>query len=237
MSSPSSSDTTETISDGAMRALARHGSGLSMTDICRESGVSRGTLYRYFANREEVLQAVNAKILEVNRALFDAAIAARPDPADRVEVMLHTMLDFPSLFPHMKVLFEYEAQGLARLPPQGGRRGHRQHRRLPPPGPSQEPTPRGPVGGGRRRAALPARHLFLPHPDIDGGRGRGDLHAALVSGRPDGHPGAARRGGQPPPTDPLGRLPHRQTGRPIALVSRKSSGPSTPYSRPMPLCL
>lgn len=108
MSSHSSSDTTDTILDGAMRALARHGSGLSMTDICRESGVSRGTLYRYFANREEVLQAVNAKILAVNRALFDAAIAARPDPADRVEVILHTMLDFPRVFPHMKMLFEYE---------------------------------------------------------------------------------------------------------------------------------
>lgn len=108
MSNLGATETIDTILDGAMRALVRHGSGLSMTDICRESGVSRGTLYRYFANRDEVLQAVNSRILAVNGELFDAAIAERPDPSDRVEVVLHTMLDFPRVFPHMRTLFDYE---------------------------------------------------------------------------------------------------------------------------------
>lgn len=109
MSSATTTDTVDVILDGAMRALARHGSSrLSMTDVCRESGVSRGTLYRYFANLDEVLEAVNSRILAVNRELFDAAIEANPDPADRVRVVLHVMLDFPRVFPHMKLLFEYE---------------------------------------------------------------------------------------------------------------------------------
>lgn len=116
MSDTPSHNTTDVILDGAMRALARHGAArMSMTDICREAGVSRGTLYRYFANREDVLEAVNARILEVNRELFDAAIAERPDPADRVRVVLHVMLDFPRIFPHMRVLFEYEPEASLRF--------------------------------------------------------------------------------------------------------------------------
>jgi len=61
-------DTTDVIVEGAMRALARHGtSRVSMTDIYRESQVSRGTLYRYFANREAVLDAVNTQIMSSMR--------------------------------------------------------------------------------------------------------------------------------------------------------------------------
>lgn len=109
MSSTTTTDTVDHILDGAMRALGRHGSARpSMTEICREAGVSRGTLYRYFANLDEVLEAVNSRILAVNRELFQEAIAAHPAPEDRVRVVLHTMLDFPSVFPHMKLLFEYE---------------------------------------------------------------------------------------------------------------------------------
>ncbi len=74
-------DTSDVIVEGAMRALARHGtSRLSMTDIYRESQVSRGTLYRYFANREAVLDAVNTQIMSSMRATFDQAVAEHPDP-------------------------------------------------------------------------------------------------------------------------------------------------------------
>ncbi|GGL41744.1 TetR/AcrR family transcriptional regulator [Nocardia jinanensis] len=102
-------DTVDAILDGAMRALARHGSSrLSMTDICRESGVSRGTLYRYFASREEVLNAVNLRIASVSKETFDRAVADDPDPEHRVRVILHAMLDFPNMFPHMRTMVEYE---------------------------------------------------------------------------------------------------------------------------------
>ncbi len=51
-----------------------------MTDIYRESQVSRGTLYRYFANREAVLDAVNTQMMSSMRATFDQAVAEHPDP-------------------------------------------------------------------------------------------------------------------------------------------------------------
>src|SRR3546814_2736044 len=49
------------ILDGALRAIGEMGARrLSMRDISDASGVSRGTLYRYFSSREEVLAAVSA---------------------------------------------------------------------------------------------------------------------------------------------------------------------------------
>src|SRR5262245_66484672 len=48
--------TRERILDGAARALARHGlAKLGMHDVSRQAAVSRGTLYRYFPNRDDLL--------------------------------------------------------------------------------------------------------------------------------------------------------------------------------------
>jgi AcrR family transcriptional regulator len=53
--------TRERILDGAMAAIARHGlSKLGMNDVSASAGVSRGTLYRYFPSREELLQSLAA---------------------------------------------------------------------------------------------------------------------------------------------------------------------------------
>src|SRR5882724_4467572 len=48
--------TRERILDGAARAVARHGlAKLGMHDVSRQAAVSRGTLYRYFPNRDHLL--------------------------------------------------------------------------------------------------------------------------------------------------------------------------------------
>lgn len=48
------------ILSGALDAIAARGAKrLSMSDILDASGVSRGTLYRYFSNKEQVLAAVS----------------------------------------------------------------------------------------------------------------------------------------------------------------------------------
>jgi AcrR family transcriptional regulator len=105
----SSRETVDLIVDGAMRALARHGTErVSMTDICRESQVSRGTLYRYFSNRDEVLEAVNQRISGANRDFLEKAIAEDPRLEVRVPVVLKVMIGFPTHFPHMRAIFEHE---------------------------------------------------------------------------------------------------------------------------------
>ncbi len=51
------------ILSGALDAIAARGTRrLSMSDIVDASGVSRGTLYRYFSNKDEVLAAVSEYI-------------------------------------------------------------------------------------------------------------------------------------------------------------------------------
>ena len=48
------------ILSGAIDVIANRGARrLSMSDIIDTSGVSRGTLYRYFSNKDEVLAAVS----------------------------------------------------------------------------------------------------------------------------------------------------------------------------------
>ncbi len=52
------SGSVQKIMDGTLRAINSIGARrLSMSDISESSGVSRGTLYRYFASKEEVLAA------------------------------------------------------------------------------------------------------------------------------------------------------------------------------------
>lgn len=67
------------ILSGALDAIAAKGATrLSMSDIIDASGVSRGTLYRYFSNKEEVLAAV-AEFVCVG---FETGIAAAAEGVD-----------------------------------------------------------------------------------------------------------------------------------------------------------
>ena len=54
--------TRERILEGAMIAVARHGlAKLDMSDVSESAGVSRGTLYRYFSNRDDLLTALSVQ--------------------------------------------------------------------------------------------------------------------------------------------------------------------------------
>ena len=81
------SPTRERILDGAAQAVARHGlAKLDMGDVSATSGVSRGTLYRYFPNRDVLL----AQLAEREGLLFKermlAAIAGAPAGPERILV-------------------------------------------------------------------------------------------------------------------------------------------------------
>jgi AcrR family transcriptional regulator len=80
--------TRERILAGAVRAVARHGlAKLDMADVSESAGVSRGTLYRYFASREELLDALSVhEALRFWRGCLDAL--AEAPPGARAEVLL-----------------------------------------------------------------------------------------------------------------------------------------------------
>jgi AcrR family transcriptional regulator len=81
--------TRERILDGAMLAVARHGlSKLGMRDVSDSAGVSRGTLYRYFPNREELLQSLAAFESARFQQRVGEALRSAPRGSSRLEVAL-----------------------------------------------------------------------------------------------------------------------------------------------------
>jgi AcrR family transcriptional regulator len=81
--------TLERILDGAMDAVARHGlAKLEMSDVSASAGVSRGTVYRYFPNREAlVAQLAQREGLRFHREMLEA-IEGAPPGSERILVAL-----------------------------------------------------------------------------------------------------------------------------------------------------
>ena len=76
------------ILDAAWRCLARKGyHQTTMQDVCEESGLSYGAIYRYFASKEEILIAIFERIAEVSRAIVEQAKAQTSDPRNALEAI------------------------------------------------------------------------------------------------------------------------------------------------------
>lgn len=85
------------ILDGTLRAIRTVGARrLSMRDISDASGVSRGTLYRYFASKEDVLAAVSEYVC----ASFEQGIT---EVADRIEHPVERFRAVMQFFAHFTV--------------------------------------------------------------------------------------------------------------------------------------
>lgn len=81
--------TRDRILDGAVRAIALHGlAKLGMSDVSDSAGVSRGTLYRYFATRELLLQSLAARESRRFEQVVRKALANTPEGVERLRVVL-----------------------------------------------------------------------------------------------------------------------------------------------------
>ncbi len=83
------------ILDGTLRAISSIGARrLSMSDISDASGVSRGTLYRYFASKEDVLSAVSEYICSsFERGIIEAGQGIA-DPIERFRSVMRFYAQF-----------------------------------------------------------------------------------------------------------------------------------------------
>jgi AcrR family transcriptional regulator len=71
--------TAAAILDAAARALAEHGRGANMADVAETAGISRATLYRYYPDREALLDALAAQALaDAGSRLADAGLERAP---------------------------------------------------------------------------------------------------------------------------------------------------------------
>ena len=101
--------TAERILQGAIAALARRGSRkLSMSDVCEQAGVARGTLYRYFKSKEDLLAAIGEYIGRGAAAMLADAIEADPSPERRVAVVLQAMVQYRRSHPEAILVLELE---------------------------------------------------------------------------------------------------------------------------------
>lgn len=74
---------------GALEAIASRGvRRLSMSDIIEASGVSRGTLYRYFSSKDEILAAVSEHICTEFEDGVRKAGEGIDDPVDRFRAVM-----------------------------------------------------------------------------------------------------------------------------------------------------
>jgi len=82
-------DTLDRILDGALDAVSRHGLGkLEMRDVSARSGVSRGTVYRYFPGRDALLtQLAQREGLRFQRRMVAAIENAPPGPERILEAV------------------------------------------------------------------------------------------------------------------------------------------------------
>jgi AcrR family transcriptional regulator len=82
-------DTEERILDGALRAAARHGlAKVGMQDVSEHAGVSRGTTYRYFENREALLRRLGTREAERFERQVWQALESVPAGEERLRIAL-----------------------------------------------------------------------------------------------------------------------------------------------------
>ncbi|ONH52463.1 hypothetical protein CcI49_33525 [Frankia sp. CcI49] len=95
----------ERILDAAVTCLDRGGPAeVSVSDVAEELGVTRPTVYRYYASRDELLTAVTERAHRGFRTELDGLFAAIQDPMEYVvEVVAHVVEQLPRS-PHLAVL-------------------------------------------------------------------------------------------------------------------------------------
>jgi AcrR family transcriptional regulator len=97
------------ILDGALQAIARHGlTKLGMSDVSEHAGVSRGTLYRYFPSREDLLHNLAAHESERFQQRVGEALRNAPGGAARLRVALQHVTSYVGEHPAIQRLIENE---------------------------------------------------------------------------------------------------------------------------------
>jgi AcrR family transcriptional regulator len=84
-----STTTNSRLLDGAMQQFNRHGfAKTSMSDIANAAGISRTSLYKHFATKEEVFKGLSERI---NGRVYDAVVAAFSDREPWDKRLLHVI--------------------------------------------------------------------------------------------------------------------------------------------------
>jgi len=107
------SATREQILDAFVAAASLHGvARLSMADVARQAGLSRPTLYRYFASRDDLTAAaVLRDATRLTRQVLDA-VAPVDDPAEALETGVLVTLELLAAHPLLDRILTTEPEVL-----------------------------------------------------------------------------------------------------------------------------
>jgi len=85
------------ILDASMRLLTTKGyRGTSMTDIIRESGLSAGAIYGYFASKTEIFQAVASRVLDIRLTELPSRRGEEPrSPGELMRTIVSSISSLP----------------------------------------------------------------------------------------------------------------------------------------------
>lgn len=78
--------TRDSLVSAALEIFARKGEAASINEIAAEAGVSNGTFYNHFTTREDLLDAVGTRLLEVLADQIALSYAVVKDPAERIAI-------------------------------------------------------------------------------------------------------------------------------------------------------
>lgn len=67
---------------------------ISILDVCQESGISRGTFYRYFSSQDDLLDAFSRHKRDQFHSRLIEAVAAYEDPDERFQAVLNFVDDY-----------------------------------------------------------------------------------------------------------------------------------------------
>jgi AcrR family transcriptional regulator len=95
--------------------LGRNGmTKLSLSEVALQAGVSRPTLYRYFADKRELLDA----FVVWERQYYECAVAdatADLPPCERLDAALRVIVDYQQSYPGLRMIDIEPAQVIRRL--------------------------------------------------------------------------------------------------------------------------
>ena len=103
------------ILDAALEVFGERGlAGARLDDIARRAGVSKGTIYLYFPNKEELFREV-VRAIVVDRLREAAAKAGQGDPVDELKRYLRAHWDFVRS-PEFQTIFKLVTSELHNFP-------------------------------------------------------------------------------------------------------------------------
>ena len=102
----------EQILETAAKLFAEHGYADADTQLLAEKlGVGKGTIYRYFASKEEIFLAAADRAMQMLHEQVDAGIQGIDDPLDRIAAAIRSYLAFFAAHPEfVELLMQERAQ-------------------------------------------------------------------------------------------------------------------------------